>query len=78
MIALLATIGGAKGWEDIETYGVSHEGWLSSFLPLPFGIPSADTYRRLFARISPAAFEQSFQSWPLRSGQRFGRTGHSH
>ncbi len=63
MIALLATIGGAKGWEDIETYGVSHEGWLSSFLPLPFGIPSADTYRRLFERISPTAFEQSFQSW---------------
>ena len=63
MIALLATIGGAKGWEDIETYGVSHKSWLSSFLPLPFGIPSADTYRRLFERISPTAFEQSFQSW---------------
>lgn len=63
MIALLATISGAKGWEDIETYGVSHEDWLSSFLPLPFGIPSADTYRRLFERISPTAFEQSFESW---------------
>jgi len=48
MIALLATIGGAKGWEDIETYGVSHESWLSEFLALPFGIPRADTYRRLF------------------------------
>jgi len=63
MIALLATIGGAKGWEDIETYGMSHEGWLSEFLALPFGIPSADTYRRLFERISPTAFEESFQSW---------------
>ncbi|NMG08645.1 hypothetical protein DP117_17785 [Brasilonema sp. UFV-L1] len=41
MIALLATIGGAQGWEDIETNGVSHQCWLSSFLPLPFGIPSA-------------------------------------
>lgn len=63
MIALLATIGGAKGWEDIETYGVSHESWLSEFLALPFGIPRADTYRRLFERISPTAFEKSFQSW---------------
>jgi hypothetical protein len=63
MIALLATIGGAKGWEDLETYGVSHKSWLSSFLPLPFGIPSADTYRRLFERISPTAFERSFPSW---------------
>jgi hypothetical protein len=63
MIALLATIGGATGWEDIETYGVSHESWLSSFLALPFGIPSADTYRRLFERISPTAMKQSFESW---------------
>ena len=63
MIALLATISGAKGWEDIEIYGISHESWLSSFLALPFGIPSADTYRRLFERISPEAMEQSFNSW---------------
>lgn len=63
MIAILATIGGAKGWEDIEIYGVSHEPWLSSFLKLPFGIPTADTYRRLFEKISPAALEQSFNSW---------------
>jgi len=63
MIALLATIGGATGWEDIETYGVSHQHWLSSFLPLPHGIPSADTYRRVFEQISPSGFEDSFQSW---------------
>lgn len=63
MIALLATIGGATGWEDIETYGLSHFEWLSSFLKLPFGIPSTDTYRRLFERISPTEFECSFNSW---------------
>ena len=63
MIALLATIGGAKGWEDIETYGVSHKVWLSEFLAWPFGIPSADTYRRLFERICPRSFERSFHSW---------------
>ena len=62
-VALLATIGGAQGWEDIEIYGVSHEEWLSSFLKLPFGIPSADTYRRLFERISPQALEKSFNAW---------------
>lgn len=63
MIALLATIGGATGWEDIEVYGISHEKWLSSFLALPWGIPSADTYRRVFELISPQAFEGSFNSW---------------
>jgi predicted transposase YbfD/YdcC len=62
-IALLATIGGASGWKDIETYGVSHQSWLSSFLALPFGIPSADTYRRLFERISPSSMKRSFNSW---------------
>ena len=62
-IALLATIGGAQGWEDIEIYGMSHEQWLSGFLKLPFGIPSADTYRRLFERISPQALEKSFHTW---------------
>ena len=63
MIAILATIGGATGWEDIETYGESHEQWLSSFLALPHGIPHADTYRRVFERIDPGALEQCFQKW---------------
>jgi predicted transposase YbfD/YdcC len=63
MISLLATIGGATGWDDIEVYGVSHERWLSSFLALPWGIPSADTYRRVFELISPTAFEHSFKRW---------------
>ena len=62
MIAILATIGGAKGWEDIEIYGVSHENWLSSFLNLPFGIPTADTYRRLFEANHPT-FYQEVEQW---------------
>lgn len=63
MIAILATIGGATGWEDIETYGESHETWLGTFLDLPRGIPQADTYRRVFERIAPSALEQCFQKW---------------
>ena len=63
LIAILATIGGAAGWEDIETYGESHQMWLSSFLELPKGVPCADTYRRLFERIKPEALEQCFLAW---------------
>lgn len=63
MIGLLATLGGTWGWDDIETYGVSHQRWLSSFLSLPFGISTADTYRRVFERIPPPAFERSFNHW---------------
>ena len=62
-IAILATIGGAQGWESIETYGLSHRSWLETFLELPHGIPSADTYRRVFERLKPEALQQCFRSW---------------
>jgi hypothetical protein len=63
MIAILAVIGGATGWEDIETYAESHEAWLSTLLALPNGVPHADTYRRLFERMAPDALERCFMGW---------------
>ncbi|HEY9630441.1 MAG TPA: ISAs1 family transposase, partial [Coleofasciculaceae cyanobacterium] len=57
-IAILSTIAGGQGWEDMEVYGESKQAWLSTFLALPNGIPSADTFRRLFERIHPQQFEQ--------------------
>jgi predicted transposase YbfD/YdcC len=62
-IAILSTIAGGQGWEDMEVYGESKEAWLSTFLALPNGIPSADTFRRLFERIHPQQFEQCFEQW---------------
>jgi hypothetical protein len=59
----LAVIGGATGWEDIETYAESHQNWLSTLLALPNGIPHADTYRRLFERLNPEALERCFMGW---------------
>lgn len=63
MISVLAVIGGAKGWEDIENYGQSKEGWLTKILKLENGIASADTFRRVFERICPETFERCFQEW---------------
>jgi predicted transposase YbfD/YdcC len=63
LIAILATIGGATGWEDIEVYAQSHQTWLSTFLDLKHGVPHADTYRRVFARISPEALQECFLGW---------------
>jgi predicted transposase YbfD/YdcC len=63
MIAILAVIGGATGWQDIETYAESHEVWLSTLLSLPNGVPHADTYRRLFERMAPDALERCFLGW---------------
>lgn len=45
VIAILAVIAGAQGWEDIENYGISKQQWLEEFLELPNGIPSDDTNR---------------------------------
>lgn len=63
LIAILATIGGAKGWEDIEVYAESHQAWLETFLDLKNGIPKADTYRRVFERINPDELQECFMGW---------------
>jgi predicted transposase YbfD/YdcC len=49
-IAICAVICGADTWVDIETYGKSKYSWLKQFLELPNGIPSHDTFSRVFAR----------------------------
>nr|MDJ0718290.1 ISAs1 family transposase [Prochloraceae cyanobacterium] len=63
VIAILAVIAGAEGWEDIENYGISKQEWLEEFLELPHGIPSDDTFRRVFERIDPLALENGLTKW---------------
>ncbi len=62
-IALLAVLSGADSWVAIETYGNAKRSWLETFLALPNGIPSHDTFARVFARLDPTALEASFQQW---------------
>lgn len=63
IIGILSVIAGGKGWEDMENYGLSKYEWLEQFLTLPEGIPSADTFRRVFERINPKVFERCFRRW---------------
>jgi len=63
VVAIIGTICGADGWEDIEMIATEKEDWLRSFLRLPNGIPSHDTIARTFARISPQAFNSCFVAW---------------
>jgi hypothetical protein len=63
VIAILAIIAGAQGWEDIENYGISKQKWLEEFLALPNGIPSDDTFRRVFEFIDPEALHRCFVRW---------------
>ena len=62
-IAICAVICGADGWTDVELFGKSRHEWLKGFLELEHGIPSHDTFGRVFSMISPTAFENCFQLW---------------
>lgn len=62
-IAILAIICGADSWVSIETYGQAKSQWLKGFLELPNGIPSHDTFARVFARINPQQFQECFLGW---------------
>jgi predicted transposase YbfD/YdcC len=63
VIAVCAVIACAESWDDIALYGRNKLPWLKTFLDLPNGIPSHDTFRRVFMLIDPATFEAAFLSW---------------
>jgi hypothetical protein len=66
IIAVCATIANADGWEDMAVYGESKAEWLQQWLKLPNGIPSADTFRRVFEHLEAEAFERCFLDWVQR------------
>lgn len=63
LIAICAVICGADSWTEIEVFGEAKEDWLQSFLHLPNGIPSHDTFGRVFARLNPESFQKRFIEW---------------
>jgi len=71
-LAVLATIAGAEGWEDVEEFGQQKRDWLKKFLRLPNGIPSHDTISRVFRQIKPEAFQEGFRRWIESLHQRLG------
>jgi predicted transposase YbfD/YdcC len=62
-ITICAVISGADNWPDVEEYGRCKEAWLESFLELPYGIPSHDTFGRVFALLDPLSFQEGFSNW---------------
>ncbi len=74
VMAMCATICGAEGWEDFAEFGKAKREWFETFLELPNGIPSPDTFRRVLQRLDPKEFEACFLRWvqsvnKLASGQ---------
>jgi predicted transposase YbfD/YdcC len=62
-IAICAVICGAEGWTDMENFGNQKYLWLKTFLELPHGIPSHDTFGRVFSMIDAGQFQLAFHEW---------------
>jgi len=62
-IAICAVICGADGWSQVAKFGRCKLKWFQTFLELPNGIPSHDTFGRVFAALDPSAFEECFMKW---------------
>jgi predicted transposase YbfD/YdcC len=71
-IALCAVIGGANTWVAVETFGKAKQAWFQRFLKLEKGIPSHDTFGRVFALLNPLAFQNCFREWIAGVCERLG------
>ena len=63
VIAICAIICGGEHWTEMEAFGKCKKTWFSSFLKLPNGIPSHDTFSRVFAAIDPKRLRQCYVDW---------------
>ena len=63
VITILAVICGADDWTDLETFGRLQQEWLQTFLALPSGIPSHDTFRRVLGLLDPQQFAAGRFRW---------------
>ncbi len=62
-IAGCTLLTGGESFYDLEEFACLREGWLRTFLALPGGPPSHDTFNRLFQMLDPAAFAETFAAW---------------
>jgi predicted transposase YbfD/YdcC len=70
IITILGTICGAQNWVEIAQWGEAQQAWLREFLELPSGIPSHDTFGRVFALLDPESLHQAFLAWMSALAQR--------
>lgn len=76
VVAICATVAGSNSWTDIERFGNERLDWLRTFLRLENGIPSHDTFGRVFARLDPAGLAACIQQWFAEIGRVLGEAIH--
>ena len=64
-VVFVGVLCGAEGWDEIVLFAEGKQAWLSSWLDLRNGVPSADTLRRVFQRLDPKAFGEGMRGWML-------------
>ncbi len=72
VITLCGVICGADSWTEVELFGKAKYDWLRTFLELPHGIPSHDTFGRVFSRLNPDQLERCFVDWMQALAQATG------
>jgi predicted transposase YbfD/YdcC len=72
VIAICAAICSCDSWEDVEEFGKAKQDWFERFLELPNGIPSHDTFNRVFARLDPVEFRTCFLNWIKAASELIG------
>lgn len=72
VLTLCAVIAGANDWQQVVTFGRERRAWLQTFLALPNGIPSHDTFERVFDRLDPHVFQACFHQWVETLAQQLG------
>ena len=72
VIAICAVIANADDWQQVVTFAKRRRAWLLTFLSLPNGIPSHDTFERVFDRLDPQAFQACFRQWVEALAQTLG------
>jgi predicted transposase YbfD/YdcC len=73
VIAICAAVAGADDWVEVETFGQAKEDWLRGFLELRHGIPSHDTFGRVFAALDPEQFRECFIRWTQTASEKSRR-----
>jgi predicted transposase YbfD/YdcC len=70
VLAICAVLGGANSWLAVERFAVAHQAWFRSFVVLANGIPSHDTFRRVFLLLNPLELSRRFAQWMAEISER--------